>query len=276
MTLFQAIITAIIGVFAEIFPVGAGAHRSLLEYFFGWNVSHPKLLGATELGLFIALLFSLRHDFLSHTSSLIEVIVYRKRPRAMDERMPIFVLIAVLPPVLAFLFLRQSPINPGENPYLFAGVLGLSAIPMAFLDYYTKKNKSIYDWNALDAALIGIGSAALAVPELGRVTGAFTVSALRNYKREGAAKFILYVATPLAGLASWYHLNGPGSTISLSEFSSLYFYVVLTVSTLSGIFAIHVFLNQMKTITLMRYAVYRALLAAAVLAKAYFLSRPSG
>jgi undecaprenyl-diphosphatase len=270
MTLFQAIITAIIGVFAEIFPVGAGAHQSLLEYFFGWNVSNPKLTGATELGLFIALLFSLRHDFLSHTSSLIEVIVYRKKPRAMDERMPLFVLIAIIPPVLAFLFLRQPAISPVDNAFLFAAVLALSAAPMAFLDYYTKKNKSIYDWNLLDAALIGIGSAALAIPEVGRATGAFTVSALRNFKREGAAKFILYVATPLVGLAAWYHLKGPGSTVALTEFSTLYFYVVLTVSTLAGIFAIHVFLNQMKTVTLMRYAVYRVLLAGAVIAVHFY------
>ncbi len=264
MTLFQAIITAVVGVFSEIFPVAGGAHRSLLEFFFGWDVSHPRLIGATELGLFLSLAFTLRHDMASHFSSLIQVIVYRKKPRAMDERMPIFVLIAMVVPVLAFFFFRQLPVLPAENPYLFAGLLGLSGIPMAFLDNYTKKNKSIYDWNALDAALIGIGSAALAVPEIGRATGAFTVSALRNFSREGAGKFILYIATPLSGLSAWYHLRGPGSVLAVSEFPKVYFYAVVVVSTLAGVFAIHVFLSQLKTVTLMRYAIYRFLLAGAV------------
>jgi undecaprenyl pyrophosphate phosphatase UppP len=264
MTLWQAIITAVVGVFSEIFPVAAGAHRSLLVFFFGWDVSHPKLIGATELGLFLSLAFTLRHDIASHLSSLIQVIVYRKKPKAMDEQMPIFVLIAMVIPVISFFFFRQQPVLPGENPYLFAGLLGLSAIPMAFLDNYTKKNKSIYDWNALDAALIGIGSAALAVPEIGRATGAFTVSALRNYSREGAAKFILYIATPLSGLSAWYHLRGPGSVLAVSEFSKIYFYVAVVTSTLAGMLAINVFLGQMKTVTLMRYAVYRVLLAATV------------
>jgi undecaprenyl-diphosphatase len=265
MTLFQAIVAAIVGVFSEIFPVAAGAHRSLLEFFFGWDVSHPRLIGATELGLFISLVFALRHDMASHISSFIRVIVYRKKPMAMDERMPIFVLMAVVAPIVAFFFFRQQPVRPGDNPYLFAGLLGLSALPMAFLDGYTKKNKSIYDWNLLDAALVGIGSAALAVPEVGRVTGAFTFSAIRNYSREGAGKFILYIATPLAGISAWYHLRGPGSVYGVTEFPPLYFYVSLVVATLAGLFAIHVFLSQLKTVSLMRYAIYRILLAGAVI-----------
>lgn len=273
MTLFQAIVTAIVGVFSEILPVGSGAHRSLLEYFLGWDVSNPRLIGATELGLCLALAFTLRHDLLSHISSLVQVVVYRKKPRAMDERMPIFVLIAIVAPVLAFVFFRQSPILPGANPILFACVFGLSAIPMAFLDNYTKKNKSIYDWNALDAALVGIGSAALAFPEAGRATGALTLTAFRNFSREGAGKFTLYIATPLAGLAAWYDLKGPGAALAVSELPSLYFYVVVVVSTLSGIFAIHVFLSQLKTVTLMRYAVYRLLVAGAVVGFHFYQNR---
>lgn len=273
MTLFQAIVTAIVGVFSEIFPVGSGAHRSLLEYFFGWDVSNPRLVGATELGLCLALVFTLRHDLLSHLSSFIQVVVYRKKPRAMDERMPIFVLIAIVVPVFAFFFFRRSPILPADSPVLFACVFGLSAIPMAFLDNYTKKNKSIYDWNALDAALVGIGSAALAVPEVGRTAGAFTLTAFRNYSREGAGKFILYIATPLAGLAAWYDLKGPGATYAVSEMPALYFYAVIVVSTLAGVFAIHVFLSQLKTITLMRYAIYRVLVAAAVIGVHYYRAR---
>ncbi len=265
MTLFQAIIASIVGVFSEIYPIAPGAHQGLLEFFLGWNVSHPRLQGAVELGIFLSLLFALRHDLLAQVSSLIQVIVYRKKPKAMDERMPIFVIIALVPAVVSFLFFRQLPILPSENPVLFALVFGLSGLPMAFLDYYTKKNKSIYDWNVLDAAFLGLGSAALAFPEIGRTTGAFTFSALRNFKREGAAKFILFIATPLLGLSAWYHLRGPGSTIALSDFPQAYYYASLAVSTLVSSFLIHLFLTQIQKTPLLRYAVYRILIAAAVL-----------
>lgn len=272
MTLFQAIIASIIGVFSEIYPIAPGAHQGLLEYFLGWNVSHPQLQGAVELGMFLSLLFALRHDVFAQISSLIQVIVYRKKPKAMDEKMPIFVLIALVPAVLSFLFFRRLPILPTENPFLFAAVFGLSGLPMAFFDYYTKKNKSIYDWNALDASFIGLGSAALAVPELGRTLGAFTFSGLRNFKREGAAKFILFVATPLLGLSAWYHLHGPGASLALSEFSQTYYYVSLAVSILTSSFLIHVFLNQMQKTPLLRYAVYRILIAIAVVALHFYRS----
>jgi undecaprenyl-diphosphatase len=276
MTLFQAVVTAVIGAFAEIYPLAPDAHWSLLEYFFGWNSGHPHLQGAVKLGVFIALLFALRHDFLSHTSSLIQVIVYRKKPRAMDERMPLFVILAAIFPVVAFLFFRQAPIDPSTQPYLFAAVFGLSAVPMAFLDSYTKKNKSIYDWNFLDAALIGLGSAAVAVPEFGRATGAFTFSAMRNYGREGAAKFVLYVSTPVIGVSAWYHLKGPGSTYAVGEFSMLYFYVTLGVSFLAALFAISAFLASLARGTFTRFAVYRILLAGAVVAVHFLRNRSVG
>lgn len=270
MTLFQAIVTAVIGVFSEIFPVGAGAYQSLLEFFFGWNVSSPQLTGAIDLGFCLGLAFTLRHDLLSHLSSFLQVIVYRKKPRAMDERMPFFILIALFFPVAAFFFARQSPILPSEDPYLFAAIFSLSGIPLAFFDYYTKKNKSIYDWNALDAAFIGLGSAALAVPEIGRTAGAFTFSALRGYSREGAGKFILYVTAPLAALSAWYHLKGPGATLAISEFPKIYFYATLVVATLSTVFAAHVYLSQLKSVTLTRYAIYRALIALAVIGTHFY------
>lgn len=266
MTLVQAIIATIVGVFSEIYPLAPGAHQSLLEYFFGWNVSHPRLQGALELGIFLSLIIALRHDILSQVSSLIEIVLYRKKPKAMDERMPIFVLIALVPAILTFIFFRQSAILPTEKPFLFAALFGLSGLPMAFFDYYTRKNKSIYDWNGLDAMLVGIGSAAVIMPEIGRTTGAFTFSALRNYKREGAAKFILFIATPLIGLSAWYHLKGPGSTLALSDFPQMYFYVSLTVSVLMSSFLIHVFLTGIQKTPLLRYAIYRLLIAGAVLA----------
>ncbi len=264
MTLFQAIIASIIGVFSEIYPVAPGAHQALLEYFFGWNVSHPRLQGAVELGIFISLVFTLRHDFLAQISSFIQVVIFRKKPRAMDEKMPIFVLVALVPAVIAFVFFRRAPIIPSETPLLFAAVFGLSALPMAFFDYYTKKDKSIYDWNVLDAALVGIGSAALSIPEVGRTAGAFTLSTLRGFNREGAAKFVLFVATPLLGLSAWYHLRGPGSTIALSEFPQTYYYASLAVSVLISSFAIHIFLAGIQKTPLLRYAVYRVLIALAV------------
>lgn len=270
MTLFQAIVTAIIGAFAEIFPVAPGAHWSLLEYFFGWNSGHPKLQGAIELGVFVSILLTLRHDFLSHISSTLQVLIFRKKPRAMDERMPLFVTLAAIFPITAFLFLRQMPINPAEQPFLFAAVFGLSAIPMTFLDSYTKKNKSIYDWNFLDAALVGLGSAAVAIPEIGRTTGAFTFSAMRNFGREGAGKFVLYVSAPVIGLSAWYHLRGPGATLAVGEFSHLYFYVTFSVALLAGLFAINAFLGGLQRSTMTRYAIYRIILSAAVIA-VYFL-----
>jgi undecaprenyl pyrophosphate phosphatase UppP len=264
MTLFQAILSSIIGVISEIYPIAPGAHQSLLEHFFGWNVSHPRLQGAIELGVLFGLLVALRHDVLAHISALIQIVIFRKKPRAMDERIPVLILLALIPSAAAFFFLRRLPVSISSEPLLFAAIFGLSAIPMAFFDYYSKKMKSIYDWNALDAFLIGAGSAALAIPEIGRTAGAYTLSSALGYRREGAAKFIFYLAIPLMGISAWYHLKGPGSALAISELPTLYFWTSVVVSFFTSLFLIHVFLNQIQRMPLLRFAVYRLLIAGAI------------
>lgn len=265
MTTFQAIVTAILTVFTEIFPVSAEAHHRALSFFLGWTEPQASLLGTIYAGLFLALLVIFRYDFLSFFSQSLQVILYRRRPSAIDEKLPIFIWISLILPVGAW-FLFHEQVDPlHDQPLLLAGILALAGLPMGFLDSYTRKNKNHYDWNWIDALLLGLGSALFLLPGVGRMAGAFTITAMRNFSREGAAKFILYSATPMIGATALWHFsqvefvkNAP------ADLGPLTFWITLLVSFLTGLFVVSSFLAQIGRATLWRYSIYRVLLAVAI------------
>jgi undecaprenyl-diphosphatase len=265
MTTFQAIVTAIVTVLSEILPVSSIAHHRALNFFFGWGEPSGPLLGTIYLGLFLALLFVFKYDFLSFFSQTLQVIIYRKRPTAIDEKLPIFVIIALIAPTLVWFLFHYEAATLFESPLLLAGILAISGLPMVFLDNYYKKNKTHYDWNWVDSLVLGLGQAFFIIPGVGRASGALTAAAMRNYSRSGAAKFILYGATPMMGAASYFHLSQTGfhsfAPISLSY---LTFWSTLLVSFLTGLLVVHSFIKQMGQGSLWKYAIYRFLLAAAI------------
>src|SRR5688500_4363467 len=97
MTTLQAVIFAILQGFSEFFPVSAAAHRKLLAYFVGWPEPSGDFMGALYLGSFLAVFLFFIHDWASLLSSLIQVIVYRRKPMTLDERLPFFLILSALP-----------------------------------------------------------------------------------------------------------------------------------------------------------------------------------
>src|SRR4051812_21452469 len=106
MTTFQAIIYGILHGFTELLPLGAEAHRILLSYVTGWSEPTGPLLGALLLGSALALLIYFIHDWASMLSSLLQIVIYRRKPMTVDERMPLFVMLATIPVATAWYYLH--------------------------------------------------------------------------------------------------------------------------------------------------------------------------
>ncbi|MGZ3697932.1 MAG: undecaprenyl-diphosphate phosphatase, partial [Bdellovibrionota bacterium] len=89
MSTFQAIVYGIIHGFTEFLPVSSSAHQSLVPFLLGWQAPNGPLFGAFAIGTFAALMVYFRHDWASMISCFIQVILFRKRPMTLDERLPI-------------------------------------------------------------------------------------------------------------------------------------------------------------------------------------------
>jgi undecaprenyl-diphosphatase len=152
MTTFQAIVYGILHGFTEFLPVGEAAHRILLGFFTGWSEPSSAFLGALSAGSALALLVYFIHDWLSMTSCFLQVLIYRKKPMTPDERMPIFLALAVLPVGAAWYYLHEMIASQlDSSPLVVAAMLAGFGLILWFSDSMSRRNKNMYDWNALDS-----------------------------------------------------------------------------------------------------------------------------
>src|SRR3712207_5657449 len=97
MTTFQAAIYALVFGMTQFLPVSTQAHQVFIPVVLGWQQPEGVFDGALSLGALIALLIYFRHDWASMISCFLQVILFRKRPMTLDERLPLFLGVTALP-----------------------------------------------------------------------------------------------------------------------------------------------------------------------------------
>jgi undecaprenyl-diphosphatase len=265
MTTFQALIYGIIAGFSEFLPIGAKAHRLLVPYFVGWPEPPADVMGALYLGSFIAAVVYFAHDWASLISSFIQVIIYRKRPMTLDERLPFFLIAATIPTLIVWHQLFETVYGVEWGPLMIAGALAATALLLHFSDSFSRRNKAMYDWNWTDSLIVGIAHLGMLVPGADRSASGIIGANLRNYNREAAAKFIFLCSVPFLGGKAFLHLRDTLAGGLSQEVSWLTFGVAGAVSLFSGLLAIGGLMSQLQARkTFKGYAMYRLLLAAAV------------
>lgn len=274
MTLFQSIISAILATLGELLPFSTTVHFSTLTQTLGWPTPETPLIATFYFGLFSSLVIHFRHDFLSHFSSVLKILIYRRKPTAIDELMPFYILCALVPPVLFWFFAREHFLQIQDNPVLLLSVFAAATIPFWFYDSYSKRNKGFYDWNVVDALCVGVGLAIGQIPGVGCIAAGYLLAMMRNYSRPGAYKFILYCSTPLIAAQAYWAWQGQGTyTFVPVEISPLVFWVTLLVSFISGLFILNIATEWFEKITIKRFAVLRLLIAAAGLVTYFVMNR---
>ena len=77
------------------------------------------------------------------------------------------------------------------------GSLVLFCIPLWMADSLNRRTKSMFDWNWIDALILGFTQLLHFIPGAGRQTGAFTGALFRNYNREAASKYVFFTLAPV-------------------------------------------------------------------------------
>ena len=84
MTLIESIILAALHGFGRFIPISSDAHTSLLQGFLSFPLPDAAWKTTFALGTLLALILYFIHDWASILSSLIRVVVYRKRPMTLN------------------------------------------------------------------------------------------------------------------------------------------------------------------------------------------------
>src|SRR6185295_9532328 len=170
MSTFQAIVYGILHGFTEFLPVSTTAHDLAVPFLVGWPGPTGALSGALSLGALLAVLVYFRHDWASIISCFLGVIVYRKKPMTLDERLPLFLTVTSIPPGLAWYYGHESLERAEWSPWLIAGLLVAFSLPLLMSENFSRKNKGMFDWTWFDALVIGVAEIAALIPGCGRMT----------------------------------------------------------------------------------------------------------
>jgi undecaprenyl-diphosphatase len=259
MTTFEGIVYAILPGLSEFLPVGAQAHQLIASDLFGLAKPGDAAMGALHLGAFLAVFIAFRHDWASMISSLLQVVIYRRVPMTLDERMPFFVALSLLLAGAGWYYL-----HPKLDPFVASplgaalGILG-GAFLIGLGERLSRRTKDTYDWNLVDAVLVGLGLLLLLIPGGGWLTGALVIGRLRNYRAEAAAKYAFFCSAPLLAASAVHRLHGMdwrGSAPSV-DLNWITFGVMTVVTLFFGVLTINGFMRHVQRRTLGPYGWYR-------------------
>jgi undecaprenyl-diphosphatase len=275
MTTIQAIIYSIMRGFTQFLPVSWDAHKLLLPYINHWPDTAGPLDAAMAMGVLLALLVYFRHDWASQISCFLQVIIFRKKPMTLDERMPFFLFIATLPVLVAGGYLKENVIHLEWTPLMIVALLAAFGVLMSFSDSFSRRTKGMSDWNWFDAGVVGLFQLATVFVGFGSLTASFVAGMLKNYNREAAAKFAFFTLAPILTLEviQEFHKVDFHAAQPMPDMSWMTFYVALVVSLLTGLLAIGGFMKHVQRNTVFQYAVYRWLVTGGILALYFYRSR---
>lgn len=276
MTLFEAIILAVVQGLTEFLPISSTAHLILVPWFFGWHdpglmydvVLHAGTLLAV-LAYFARTWWSLLRAGLHSASAVV-------RPRANPDALPgrvhdqlNFALLqklvaATIPAAFAGYFLESYAETIFRSPVLVAGMLAGVALVMWMVDRRPTLTRAMETLSFRDALVIGTAQAVAIIPGTSRAGITIAAALYRDLTRESAARFSFLLATPIIAGATlkesldlWQAGMPPG--LSAADFA-----VGFVVSAIVGYAAIAFLLRYLQVRTLKVFVAYRLVLAAVI------------
>ena len=266
MTTFQAVIYSILHGITEFLPLSSQAHDMILAYVADWPSPQGALQAAFSMGSFLAGLIYFRHDWASMISSLLQVLIYRRKPMTIDERLPLFIILSLLPMIGVATYLSHHPSPLEWTPLWVACTLGGVALPLAFFEYWNRKLKNMCDWNWIDATVVGFAQATALFPGWDPISAILLAAFFLNYKPEPALKYAFFVLTPILGVRAFLGIQEVNfhAAQAMPDLSWLSFGVAAVITFFVSLLIIGGSLKQAQQKGFGRYLIYRCLLAAGI------------
>lgn len=270
MNLVQCIILGIVQGIGEFLPISSSAHLILIPYLFNFNLglsSSSKLAFdvALHVGTLISVLVIFWKDWLRLFSAACKKVF--KKKDSFDNRMFWYLVVATIPGALVG-FLFDDVI---EN--VIRGNVLVIALCLAFMGVFIylgdkwaskhyKKEVSFEEMTFKQTFIVGLSQALAVIPGFSRSGTTILAGRLLGVSREAVAKFTFLLSTPIIFGAAIVHI---GDLVITKEVI-----IGIVTSMVVGIICIKFLLNYIKKHDFSIFAVYRVLLALAVVIKLIF------
>ena len=270
MGILQSIILGIVQGVCEFLPISSSAHLILIPYLFNFNLemsNSAKL--AFDVALHVGTLISVLAIFWKDCLNLFKGAFNKvfKKKDSFENKMFWYLVLATIPGALVgFLFEDIVENVVRGNVFIIALVLAVVGVLIYLGDKWAskhyKKETSFEQMSLKQTFLIGLSQALAVIPGFSRSGTTILTGRLLGVSRDAVAKFTFLLSTPIIFGAAIVHITDLVITKEVI--------IGIITSALVGIVCIRFLLSYIKKHDFSIFAVYRVLLALAVIVKLIF------
>lgn len=270
MGILQSIILGIVQGVCEFLPISSSAHLILIPYLFNFNLemSNSAKLAfdvALHFGTLISVLAIFWKDWLNLFKGAFNKVF--KKKDSFENKMFWYLVLATIPGALVgFLFEDIVENVVRGNVFIIALVLAVVGVLIYLGDKWAskhyKKETSFEQMSLKQTFLIGLSQALAVIPGFSRSGTTILTGRLLGVSRDAVAKFTFLLSTPIIFGATIVHITDLVITKEVI--------IGIITSALVGIVCIRFLLSYIKKHDFSIFAVYRVLLALAVIVKLIF------
>ncbi len=275
MTLFHAVVLAVVQGLTEFLPVSSTAHLVLFPWLLGWPDGGIPFDVALHLGTLIAIFLYFLRTWIELTLNGFGVhypATATAETVATNRRLFWFLVVGTIAGALVGYKFEHLIEDSLRKPVPIGLAMIVIGVLMWVADRSKNLNRTIGQLTLLDSLLVGTAQALALIPGVSRSGITISAGLFRKFTREAAARFSFLLATPLiAGAAvkalpELIHMRRAGE-LDLSMSTIL---ISIVVSGIVGYAVIALFLRYLQTRTLNIFVAYRIVFGIVVLLLAYF------
>jgi undecaprenyl-diphosphatase len=276
MTIFQAVVLALVQAVTEFLPISSTAHLFLVPWLFGWGDPGLAFTMAVHAGTLLAvviyffkswLAFGLAGFGVHYPAAASNEEVQRSR------RLFWYMVAATMPAAAAGALLEKHVETTFRSPFLMGAMLILVGLLMWWCEAHAKMTRGLEVLSFGDALLIGTAQAVALVPGVSRSGITITAGIFQGLTREAAARFTFLLSTPIIAGASAKKLLELRHAPLTSDMVTA-FWAGAVVSAVSGYLVIAFLLRYLQTHTLKIFIYYRILFGIIILLLAFLQKGP--
>ena len=270
MGILQSIILGIVQGVCEFLPISSSAHLILIPYLFNFNLemSNSAKLAfdvALHFGTLISVLVIFWKDWLNLFKGAFNKVF--KKKDSFENKMFWYLVLATIPGALVgFLFEDIVENVVRANVFIIALALAVVGVLIYLGDKWAskhyKKETSFEQMSLKQTFLIGLSQALAVIPGFSRSGTTILTGRILGVSRDAVAKFTFLLSTPIIFGAAIVHITDLVITKEVI--------IGIITSALVGIVCIRFLLSYIKKHDFSIFAVYRVLLALAVIVKLIF------
>jgi undecaprenyl-diphosphatase len=262
MSILQAIVLGLVQGLTEFIPVSSTAHLKIVPELLGWGDPGAAASAVIQFGTVIAAIIYFAHDIIRIAVGFFRGLFTRRMMQDPDFADAAYVIIGTIPIVVLGLLLKKTIETTFRSTWIVTFMIIFVAILLQISERYAMRRgfRDESDFNAKDAAAMGIGQCLALIPGASRSGSTLMTAFFRRIPREKAARFSFIMSLPAIAGAGLLELVSEKQ--HLAELGKVPIVVAIVVAFITGWASIWFLLRYLRTHTTYVFIYYRYALGA--------------